>query len=293
MKMDIKLGAIILSYKNINDTIECINSLRSVKSELANIEIFLVDNSDSDDYLNSIIKSTIVEHSYRIENRGYADGNNYGIKKAIEYGCRYILVINNDTVVDPNFLDPLISELRNDKIAMVAPKILTYKDHKVWSSGGKYRKALCDFAMLYDDFTGKRKAVFITGCCFLTRSELFNDIGLLQDKYFMYVEDAEFSNRIRKRGMENLVIADSIIYHKVSNSSGIESPFQLYYLHRNRMAFANEEYRGLFRIYAVGINVIKTIYWICKKTIAKDEKGVRALWHALLDFNCHSGRYRY
>lgn len=292
--MNKKIGVVILSYRNIDDTIECIKSIRNCKSEKARIEIYLIDNSEDRSYIESILKAVEVDYSFTTRNDGYAKGNNVGIKNALHNGCNYIIVLNNDTIVEDDFVDPLIEALESDKsIALAAPLIISFYNNTVWSSGGKYRRLLCDFVMSSKPISEDTEAEFITGCCFAIKAETIKKIGLLSEKYFMYSEDADYCYRILKSGYKNKVIKNSKIYHKVSNSSGIESPFQMYYIHRNRILFANECYSGIHKVYAISINILKALYWIVRLKAKGNNEGAKAVEYAINDALKRTGRYRY
>lgn len=255
-----KIGIIVLSYKNVNDTIDCINSLKSLNNKHAKtIKIILVDNSPNKSFLDTI-KSHIngFESIYLEENNGYSAGNNVGIRMAIAQGCDYILILNNDTIVEPDFLDELL-ECYNEDVGIVAPVILRFDDKKNWSTGGKYRKLLCNYIMLRDNLSYNREAEFINGCCFLASRQIFEEVGFLSEKYFMYGEDADFCYQLTKHGYKNVVAYKSIIYHKVSASTGIGSLFQTYYIYRNRLLFIQSNFKGYKRLVSLVSNFIQCL----------------------------------
>jgi len=288
-----KIGIVVLSFENIEDTVECIDSINNAESGEYDIQIYLVENSEDQNYLESILSRTKVDHHISIDNNGYANGNNIGIRKALQNGCDYILVINNDTVVNKDFLLPLIGVLKCHKKRISAPVIHRYSDSSIWSSGGIYRNILCDYVMVNDNIYSNRNAEFVTGCCFATTKELLQEIGVLNENYFMYNEDAEFCHRARMSGADLLVVQASKILHKISSTSGVDSPFQLYYTYRNRIAFAYEKFLGVHRIYAVLINKMKALYRGFKFLFVGKKDCAQALVYAVYDAGRHSGHYRY
>lgn len=288
-----RVAIVILSYNNIDDTIECIKSINKAHFSKC-MDIFLIDNSSTDDYLNQILSKVDVFYSTRSDNKGYSHGNNIGIKEALQLGYPYIMILNNDTIVDEDFIDPLIKMLNSDsKAGIVAPLIKRYVDKKIWSSGGQFRRWLYNYEMKNNAINSDNKCSFITGCCFIAKSELFNEVGLLKEEYFMYNEDAEFCHRIDRIGKNNYVLKDSIILHKVSISSEVGSPFQLYYLYRNRIAFAYQEFLGLEKEYAVFINCLQALYRIFRLLLNGDKLGARAVRYAIGDARNINGRGRY
>ena len=287
-----KVGIVILEYKSVEDTVECLNSIYdSISSEFA--EVYLVDNSETNEYTNKIKELTNVKNIILIKNNGYSHGNNIGIKKALKDGCKYVVVINNDTIVDNGFLDPLVNALEKDPYQIVAPVIYRANSKRIWSSGGVYRKLLCDYAMRNDAIIKNRKTDFVSGCCFATSKEVFERVGLLNEDLFMYNEDAEFCHRAHIKGINIVVIHDSIIFHKVSKSTGINSPFQLYYTYRNRLIFASKFYKGIIRWYAILVNKVKIIYRYFRFKKTRNNACCEALLYAIKDYKTKIGRTRY
>lgn len=279
-----KIGIIILSYNNSVDTIECLNSLNAVDCDQCNFEIIIVDNSKTDLYAQEIQKACPnISVVIRCENNGYSAGNNIGIKRAISDGCEFIIVLNNDTTVDSLFYKPLIEELKQNKNQIVAPIIYNYYSKKVWSSGGRFRRLLGDYCMLYDKIDKKRKASFISGCCFATTKYVFEKIGYLNEDYFMYCEDTDFCKRASEFGCKMLVLPDSIIFHKAGISSKKNNAFQLYYIYRNRIYFAYSMFRGVYRLYAVFVNKFRALLKALLYLIRRKKDYYHALIFAIKD----------
>ena len=289
------IGVIVLSYKNVFDTVECIESLKNTSLDNEyKLKIILVDNSGTKRFVSSIKKSCpYIDAIIECENNGYSAGNNEGIRLALRTGCDYITILNNDTTVDENFLNPLISELENNPNCIVAPIIYSYYTHKIWSSGGKFRRLLGDYCMLYNDFSGKRKTAFISGCCFAISSRLLQKVGLLDENYYMYCEDTDFCKRASNLNIDMFVLKDSFIYHKAGVSTKGYNEFQLYYIYRNRIYFCYTYFKGLYRLHAVLINKARALFKVIvyflkmKKTLAK------ALMYAIKDGKSIVGLRRY
>lgn len=149
-------------------------------------------------------------------------------------------MINNDTVTTEDFLDRLVeTALTNRQIGILGCRINYYKEKsRVWFSGGKI-----DFlkgAFYHDENSryGLRESDFITGCLMLIPSYVFKVAGFFDERYFLNVEDIDFSWRVKKAGYNLKVDCESVIYHKVSASiGGLYSMRNQYYFHRNRMIF--------------------------------------------------------
>ena len=290
-----KTAFVILSYRNVKDTVECINSILSIKTPRDEFAIILIDNSeDEEQSINAIKKSAKVDFAISTSNNGYSHGNNAGIKVAYDNGFDYICVINNDTIVTPNFLDELLSVIDEKKsaAALVAPLIYTYSDKKIWSSGGHYNAFRANYVMSNEPIQSTSEAEFVNGCCILFSRRLIDVIGYMDEDYFMYNEDADWCSKIAAAGLKNYVAPKSIIYHKVSISSGTNSPFQLYYLYKNRFLFIRKNKKGYKKLSAYIMNFIQAFIRMIQYSI-KDPKCGKALWYAICDAPRVIGRGRY
>lgn len=235
-----KIGIILLNYNAYEDTKECLDSLKAIT--YSDYEIFVVDNDSQDgsaDQLKQIKGIHFIESG---RNGGFGYGNNIGIKAALKQGCQKILLLNNDTTVEPDFLTILNQDLDDSRIGIIAPKILNYYDHnKIWALGGEINwplfvayNSLCDQEDHHQ--VVKKKVDFISGCCMLIRSEIFEEIGYLPEDYFMYFEDLDFCLQVSSK-YELWIDSQAVIYHKVSAASGEDSPFQLEWVNRSQFKF--------------------------------------------------------
>ncbi|MDH7605873.1 MAG: glycosyltransferase family 2 protein [Melioribacter sp.] len=267
-----KVAIIVLNWNGFNDTSECLESLKSI--HYGNYEIILVDNnSQGNEY--QILKekyngfvSWFIKNDYNI---GFAGGNNSGIKIALKNNFDYILLLNNDTVVEPDFLNRLIEYAeKNKKIGILTPKIIYHSNRNlIWAAGGyisKIRASGFSYGLNKSATTNNKERFcsFASGCCLLIRTEVFNEIGLLDDSYFLYLEDTDFCYKVNKSGYKILYIPSSIIYHKVSSSTSKESSIlPLYYSIRNRLYFARKNlgfYYYLALIYVIIASLVKIIF---------------------------------
>ena len=288
--MEPKVITVILNWNGYADSIECINSILKIKYK--NYEILLVDNgSDSKEYekitsLNSkakIIRSKI--------NLGFTGGNNLGIKYALEEKADYILLLNNDTTVEPNFLEPLLNLFKKEKNAgIVAPQINYFSEpQKIWSAGGKISRLRGSGFASSDRIESRIKpdnksVSFVSGCCMLIKKEVFEKIGLFDENFFLYVEDADLCYRTTHAGYKIIVNHHSKILHKVSSSTKENlSLLPLYYVTRNRLYFAKKNFPNFFIItvlYIVFSMSIKSIYWI----FSNNSKNILILISAFKDY---------
>jgi len=218
---------IILNWNGKEDTVACLRSIE--KLEYPNFSVILVDNASSDgtaEYVKGKFPEVnIIANS---ENLRFAGGNNVGIKYAMEHNADQVLLLNNDTEVATNFLPELVHAIENDKsIGIAGPKIYYYDDKNViWFAGGKveFWKGWISHIGIREPDHGQydfaREVDYITGCCMLVRREVIEKIGKLDESFFIYGEDADWCLRASKAGYKLVYVPSSIIWHKVSASSG-------------------------------------------------------------------------
>ena len=211
------------------------------------------------------------------ENLGFAGGNNVGIKYVMKKGgCDYILLLNNDTVVEDDFLEPLLeSANENPKVGVVGGKINYFSNpNRIWFAGGKF--SLCKAKAYHigvnklDDgkYRGERRTTFVTGCLMLINIKVLQTIGLIDENYFLYFEDLDFCYRAIKFGWQLKVNLSSKIFHKVGKSQRYNediSAVEVYYSTKSRLYFAykylNPFQRFIFYIYFLLGRCIRLIQW--------------------------------
>lgn len=236
---------LLVNYNSYEDTIECVKSLEKIS--YPGYKIIIVDNASINNSFISLKKSLkdciIIESKV---NLGFAGGNNLGIEYALNDGADYIMLLNNDTLVEPNFLDNMLNSFKeNDKVGLVGCKIMYYpKKDIIWYGGGyidlfKFVGAHYGGRELDEgQYDSEKEIDFMTGCCMLIKREVFEKAGLLSDEYFMYFEDVDFCVRVKDVGYKLWYNPKAVIYHKVGLSSGgEESSFSIKWCNRNRLLF--------------------------------------------------------
>ncbi|EKE11568.1 MAG: hypothetical protein ACD_15C00059G0006 [uncultured bacterium] len=224
-----KVFIVVLNYNGKDVIKKCLASV--FKLDYSNFEVVFVDNNSKDGSLE-LAKSCFPKAHFikNEENFGYAAGNNAGIRFSLERMADYVLLLNNDTEVENDFLAKLIEVAESDnKIGLISPIIFEGKTKKVWFSGGEilWRK----MSNLHKkDIENKDyyDSDFITGCSMLVKSGVFKKIGLLDEDYFLYWEDADFSLRAKKGGFRNVVVSSSRIYHFEASEKNKEN--KIYWL---------------------------------------------------------------
>jgi hypothetical protein len=155
-------------------------------------------------------------------NRGFTGGNNIGMQYALDHGYELQLLLNNDVEVEPNFLEPLIKVFNNKNIGAAQPLIYFHHNHElIWNAGSKYNFVLGitstpGYNSLDKGQTQKKiqkQIDWITGCAFMIRSTVLQEVGLLTEAFFIYYEDVDLSFKIKKAGYELAYVPSSVIYH--------------------------------------------------------------------------------
>jgi GT2 family glycosyltransferase len=239
-----KISIILVHLNQEGHTRECIRSLQAVT--YADREIVLVDNGSSDGSGLRLCKEFPgVQYLRSEENLGFAGGNNLGITHALARGAAYVVLLNNDTVVDPRFLEPLLTLAETDPaIGAQSCKIYFHEaKNTFWYAGGVLitDKALGSHRGLREEDSGQYDRVeetgFATGCMMFIPRQALEKVGLLDARWFLYFEDSDWCLRARAMGYKVVFNPHSAIWHKVSASTGHDSPVYLYFLMRNKILF--------------------------------------------------------
>jgi len=250
MKNTLPLVSIItINYNHLELTQALLKSLESIS--YPNTEIIVVDNNSDVNPKSILLKEyPYIKVIVSDTNLGFAGGNNLGIKEA---KGKYLLFINNDTEVEPNFLEPLADKLEsNPKIGMVSPKIIYYGTDLIQYAGatninkytGRGRKighAEKDIGQYNKD----RRTALAHGAAMMIPAHVIDIAGMMPELYFLYYEEHDWCEIIKRAGFEIHYVANSTIYHKESMSIGINSPFKTYYMTRNRILFMRRNTSGI------------------------------------------------
>ncbi|GAB1347895.1 hypothetical protein MASR1M107_01060 [Ignavibacteriales bacterium] len=215
---------IMLNYNGAKDTVECIESLQKIDYE--NHKILIVDNSSTDNSVE-VFREKFPELDLYIteKNLGYTGGINRGFREASKFGPKYMLVLNNDTIVEPNFLTELVNAMEtNPDAAAAGGLILAEHDRNtIWFGNGKMIKWRGLAIHIDKGLPVEKRSIktitetdFLTGCLILFRTDHLAKAGLEDEDFFMYLDDIEFSARLKKNGFRLLYQPSAVIYHKVS-----------------------------------------------------------------------------
>ena len=244
-----KISIIILHLCEMDGLLECLSFLGGVS--YGNFDVFVVQNGPEGYELKKRLPpfpGRLAEIIYTGKNLGFAAGNNIGIKRALQKGADYVLLLNDDTVVSPDFLDILVAEAEKDPlIGMLGPEVLCFRDReRVSFAGAKLDPVAGTFSFprsgefsTASGGTPPFESDYITGCALLVKKSLLDRIGLLDERFFLYWEDSDWGLRAKKAGFRCLVVPAARIWHKVSASSGgNDSPLKAYHKTRSHLLFA-------------------------------------------------------
>lgn len=222
-----RVAVILLNWRNYSDTLECIDSIVSSGIDLR--DVIVVDNDSQNESVNIIRRSIpdleILESGH---NGGFAYGCNAGIRIALERDYEYIWLLNNDTLINIQTLPQMLnifSEENSREIGIVG-SLIRYLEfpYEIQALGGGSINYLTGQTKNILEFGNLDKLDYITGASMLISRKVFEEIGLLDEGYFMYWEDVEFCVRAQKAGFGIAVATDSLVLHKEGASVGSEDP---------------------------------------------------------------------
>ena len=273
--MEEKISVILVNYNGISFNDACIQSILK-SSTRDSLEIIVVDNASTDGSLEALRKVWGDQEKVHIialdDNYGFARANNVGIRWAMEQGCSTYVLLNNDTEIKEDTLEQLLKCNQEHK-ALAVPKVL-YADRPdvIWYAGGKLTPVIWKpvHRGLNQKDTGQydreEKCDFANGCCLLMTKEIIEKIGYLDERFFLYYEDTEYSLRARAAGVEIWYCGQAVVYHKVNGSTkGNEKAANAYYITRNWLLCNEKSMNTLrfqvFKAYFVLNRIIWMIIW--------------------------------
>ena len=247
------VAAVVLSWNGKDDTLLCLTSLAGV--DYTPLEVIVVDNGSSDgspEAVEAEFPEAVVIRMGR--NAGFSGGVNAGIEAAIERGAAAVLLLNNDMVVEPGFLGPLVEALEPGVAAACSQILFAESPDRVWYAGATFRPRRGhhgrNIGFGETPLPASAPPYSVDCACggaMLMSREAIDEIGLFDEELFAYREDLDWSLRAARAGRRVVVVPASIVRHRVSASTGGESsPTSLYYDVRNGLV-VSERYAPLGR----------------------------------------------
>jgi GT2 family glycosyltransferase len=238
-----RVVTVLLNYNQYDFTRDAIESLE--ESEWKNNQIIVVDNQSSDDSVNRLKKEYPNVKLIEVDsNLGCSGGRNLGAQKALDVGADYVFFMDNDALASKECIGRLVLHLNNEpSLGLVGPKVMQHPETDLvsilgtvieWDSCRYYALQEEPREMPADHLID---AAWVAGTAWMVRASIFEEVGFLDDRYFIYFEDTDFSLRIQRKGYRTAVAADAQIWHRSRSSLGVGSPTLTYYYARNRILF--------------------------------------------------------
>lgn len=281
------VAIIILNYKGLDDTIECVKSVKKIMYK--NFLCAIVDN-DSQDGSYEKLKEMFPE--YKIiqfgENKGYAAGNNLGIKYALQEEAEYVCILNNDVIVKSDFLNVIIEYMeKNNTVGIAGPKICEYFAPEVIQSTGARIDLYKGVVPALNVGIAEEKISdeiiqcdYVGGACLIVKSEVISKIGLIPECYFLFFEETEWCLKAKRCNYDVVCISKAKIFHKGSASINKISGLSEYYFSKNQVLFEKRNASKLQFIYFTFYLLLKLTYLIIFRK--KKLRSLKAVFEGFL-----------
>ena len=285
------IGVVTVLY-NSNEVLE--GFFLSLQRQLAgdfDLRVYVIDNSADDS--GSVLSRELgarcgvdTKVLFNNANLGVAKGNNQGIELAMADRCSHVLLSNNDVEFGAGVIEGLVNELARSQASAVTPKIHYFDgDQRIWFVAGHFspwtmqihHRGIGEHDV--GQFDQLRRIDYAPTCFMLFNTELFKQLGMMDEQYFVYYDDADFLWRMRQAGKTLQVLPSCLVRHKVSSSTGGDlTPFSVYYANRNRIYFLRKHLRGLQKYVALAYLLSTRLLQyrlLPKAAAAKLKQGVR------------------
>jgi GT2 family glycosyltransferase len=283
------LHVVILNWNLPQETIACVDSVRA--NPRSGVEVVIVDNGSVDrsverfrDRFGAAVK--ILENA---RNLGFAAGVNVGIRWALAAGARSVLLLNNDTLVDADMIRHLVAPLVRSPRAGVVGPVIYYHDRpqRVWRFGDREVPWLPVPLELSErvlsQVDGPFRLDYVTACGMLVRRQVFEDIGLFDERYFMYFEDADFCRRARDAGHEIWCVPRARMWHKVSLSASKQRPAMRYAEAWGRAQFYRSHPHGFSRALTSAYLLAQAAVVTLRDVLSRNWELIVPQWTGVLD----------
>lgn len=286
--MSARILAIVVNWRQAAMTLECVAALRAMTLP---VDVVVVDNGSGEADVALLVADLGRDWVIALpENVGFAAGNNAGLRRALTDGYDYALLVNNDAFAAPDMAAQLLSEAQDD-IALLSPKIFYEAEPtRIWFGGARMKPATLDIA---DNGRGEpdgaafatRDVDYVLGTCLLVNMAISAEVGLLDERYFMYFEDLDWSLRMRQAGYRLRFVADAHLWHRVAMSTGgrQDSPLRRYYLARSSVIFWRRHASEGNRLAIVTFRLASALKMVARLTLTGEFATARAYLRGLRD----------
>lgn len=255
-----KVALVILHFINKELTNQCLESIKKLNIKGLELRIIVVNNNPQENLKDLEKKFEEFDFINTGKNLGFSEGNNLGIRRALQNKADWVFLVNNDTILDKDLVVRLIEVAEAEaegKAGIISPKIYFapgYEFHKnrykenergkvIWYAGGiiDWKNVIGKHKGVNEVDKGQYEKIeetdFVSGCAMLIKKEVFEKIGFLDKDYFLYYEDNDFCQRARQAGFKIFYVPKAVVWHKNAGSSRVGSSLHDYYISRNRLLF--------------------------------------------------------
>jgi hypothetical protein len=282
-----RIGVVTVTYNSSAVLPEFLHSLEQQTHQ--DFQVYAVDNASHDDSLDQLRRwgDPRLFLTSNADNVGVAAGNNQGIRAALDDGCEYVLLLNNDVVFGSDLFQQLQYGMAEHRCTMTTPLIYFCEPHDViWCAGGYFQPKLAFRNLHYAEnqrdvgqCNSARAVTYAPTCCVLVRREVFSRIGLMDERYFVYSDDTDFMLRAWRAGESLWFLPKAKLWHKVNSLTGTASAFSMRYGVRNRAFFIAKHVRG---VYGALFQWLYAFYYLLRFVLRKDTREAydikRAAW---------------
>ncbi|NOZ05662.1 MAG: glycosyltransferase family 2 protein [Chloroflexi bacterium] len=281
---------VTLNWNRREETLTCLHSLQ--RSVYPNYRLLVVDNGSTDGSVETIRRQVPAAEVLVNEcNLGFAAGANVGLRYALSQGAGFVFLVNNDTTVHPQALDELVRAARSPDVGMAAP-VIYYQSAPtvIWSVGGGWNPLLLEMTGGHgrgpDDgrWTEVVERPVLVGCGLLLRRELLEQVGLFDERFFLYYEDSDLCLRARAAGFRLLLVPSAKMWHKVATSSGgSDAPAERYQMARSSVLFFRKHARLWQTPFIVPYRTASAVKTVARLLLRRRPDAARAYLRGLRD----------
>lgn len=283
--------AVILNTNRREDTLACLASLQ--ESRYANFKAIVLDNASTDGSVEAI--GSRYPHAEIIaltDNRGYAGNNNVGIAAALAQGADWVLVLNEDTVLDPDCIGRMVAAGQaDDQIGIVGPLVYHHDEPTVIQSAGGAMDSRLNAWHVGENqpdsgqFQQIRAVDWVSGCAIMVHREVIEAVGMLDERFFYYWEETEWCLRSRRAGWRIVHVAQAKLWHKGVQRNYRPSANVTYYNTRNHLLMAQKHKAPLWVQAYLWLQIVRTLISWTVKPKWRDQRDHRdAMWQGVRDF---------
>ncbi|MGL4648522.1 MAG: glycosyltransferase family 2 protein [Caldilineaceae bacterium] len=277
---------VIVNWNLSDDTLACVDSL--LQEGFAPDAVWVVDNGSSDNS-PARLEAGLPAGVHLLQNPtnlGFAGGNNLGIRAALGAGAEWVFLLNNDTCLRAG-LKVRLAEAANEapNVRLWSPLVVYADDpRRIWSAGDRRVRGTLITLGLWRNRSlpvgapAVARVEFLTACALIVHAEVFRAIGLLDERYFMYAEDADFCERARRAGFELACATQAVVLHKVSRSTGVQSAVARTWRTGNMARFYRDHARGLQRPLMFAFSLVRSTILATRDLVSGRRGLARASW---------------